>query len=81
MNLGKSPGDALKQKNTHFFRLDLALCTGKGISDPLRDDQEGSQVQCPWQNYSNRISKQSQRFLRFLHGRTKSYLYTGFKFY
>lgn len=46
MNLGKSPREASKQENTHFFILDLALCTGKGISDPLRDDQEGSQEQC-----------------------------------
>lgn len=46
MNRGKSPGEASKQKNTHFFILDLALCTGKGISDPLRDDEEGSQEQC-----------------------------------
>lgn len=42
MNPGKSPGEASKQKNTDFFILDIALCTGKGISDPLRDDQEGS---------------------------------------
>lgn len=46
MNHGKSPGEASKQKNTHFFMLDLALCTGKDISDPLRDDEEGSQELC-----------------------------------
>lgn len=45
-NCGKSPGEASKQKNTHFFILDLALCTGKSISDPLRDDEEGSKEQC-----------------------------------